>query len=563
MSRPPQPETELEQIDILPDIHTANDAAALAETAPLQAGTPPRQPARAPLDTAPPFPAAYAADAAPRPSENIPWDREILLREVLEVLPVGVFIVDRDGRIVHANPSGEKIWGGVRHVGPESYGEYKGWWADSGDPVAPEEWAVLRAISRGETSVGEEIRIEGFDGTRKTILNSASPLRDREKKITGAVAVVQDITAIRRAQGELSFSKGFFKSSFDSAAAGVVVSDAMERSFLMANRAFCEIVGYSEYELLGMYFQDLTHPDDRARDVETARRLLAGELAPYIQEKRYLHKSGEVVWVLVAVALIYGQDGEPMYFVGQVIDITARKQMENELISSREKLRRVATYETSAREAERKRIARELHDELGQMLTGIKMDLSSLHRSLPPSPGLAERIRGTQHLLDGALASVRRIASDLRPYMLDELGLESALEWMVQEFEKRCGGISCSLAFRVDDGYSPDADIVITTYRIVQECLTNVARHADATRVDIDIGLHADGAFLISIRDNGRGLPEAAKHDGLGLQGIRERVIALNGKLKLHSRPYEGVALEVAIPVAWPQAATACAGAHS
>lgn len=125
------------------------------------------------------------------------------LRNVLEALPIGVWLMDAQGRIVHGNPAGKDIWAGGRYVGPEQFGEYKGWWLDSGKPVAADEWAAARAIRKGETSIDEQIRIECFDGSGKIILNSAVPLRDEDGRINGAIIVNQDITARYQAEAKL------------------------------------------------------------------------------------------------------------------------------------------------------------------------------------------------------------------------------------------------------------------------------------------------------------------------------------------------------------------------
>jgi hypothetical protein len=125
-----------------------------------------------------------------------------LLAAVLDALPVGVWIMDRKGRITHGNPAGLQIWAGARYVGPDQFGEYKGWWTDTGERIEPHEWAAARAIERGETSLDEVIDIECFDGTRKTILNSALPIRGRDGSITGAIIVNQDISGRRRIELE-------------------------------------------------------------------------------------------------------------------------------------------------------------------------------------------------------------------------------------------------------------------------------------------------------------------------------------------------------------------------
>jgi len=136
-------------------------------------------------------------------AENALRETEARLRDVLEALPVGVWIMDREGRIVHGNAAGQRIWAGARYVGPDHFGEYKGWWLDSGRPIAADEWAAARAISKGETSIDEEVRIECFDGSSKIILNSAIPLHDDAGRMTGAIIVNQDITSRKHAEEQV------------------------------------------------------------------------------------------------------------------------------------------------------------------------------------------------------------------------------------------------------------------------------------------------------------------------------------------------------------------------
>jgi diguanylate cyclase (GGDEF)-like protein len=153
------------------------------------------------------FVVAHEDISARRRSENALRETERTLREVLETLPVGVWIMDRSGRITHGNPAGLRIWSGARYVGPEQFGEYKGWWLSTGEPIAAEVWAAARAM-RGEVSIDEEIEIECFDGTRKIIVNSAMPLRDESGAIAGAIIVNQDITARKRIEKELEQTLG-------------------------------------------------------------------------------------------------------------------------------------------------------------------------------------------------------------------------------------------------------------------------------------------------------------------------------------------------------------------
>jgi signal transduction histidine kinase len=138
----------------------------------------------------------------PKQNERAMQASERLLRAVLGVLPIGVWIMDSDGRIMEGNPAGKRIWAGARYVGPEDFGEYKGWWLNTGEPISAEDWAAARAIRHGETSIDEEIEIECFDGTHKIILNSALPLRESDGRVMGAIIVNQDITARKRGEAE-------------------------------------------------------------------------------------------------------------------------------------------------------------------------------------------------------------------------------------------------------------------------------------------------------------------------------------------------------------------------
>ena len=162
-------------------------------------------------------------------------DAERLLRSVLETLPVGVWILDGDGTIRHANPAAGRIWGGIRRVGPEQYGEYRGWWADTGAPIAPADWGAARAIREGETSLDEEIEIEGFDGVRRVILHSSVPLRDSAGRITGALVVNQDISIRKRAERERE--------------ALLQEQDRLRRAALDANRAKDDFIATLSHEL--------------------------------------------------------------------------------------------------------------------------------------------------------------------------------------------------------------------------------------------------------------------------------------------------------------------------
>lgn len=230
-------------------------------------------------------------------------------------------------------------------------------------------------------------------------------------------------------------------------------------------------------------------------------------------------------------------------------EIAERKRAEDHLRKSEENLRALAVHLQSVREEEWTRIAREIHDELGQALTGLKMDLKWVADRLPESQGaLAERAKSMFGLIDGTIASVRKIASHLRPEVLDHLGLTAAVEWHAGDFRKRTG-IRCNLSLPSDPP-AVDRERSTAAFRIFQELLTNVARHANATRVDIAMRTDS-GALVLTVEDNGKGIEESAVFDAksLGLLGMRERVLPFGGTVEIAGVRGSGTKGVVSIPL--------------
>jgi signal transduction histidine kinase len=228
--------------------------------------------------------------------------------------------------------------------------------------------------------------------------------------------------------------------------------------------------------------------------------------------------------------------------------VDQRRQAQDELQVSFELLRALAGRLQTVREEERARVAREIHDQLGQSLTGIKMDVSSLIRALPADqPYQLERGEALVRLVDETIHSVRKIATDLRPGILDDLGLVAALEWAAEEFQTRTG-IACHVTL-------PDADLPMDTeratalFRIFQETLTNITRHAAATEVS---GRLADeqGILVLDVHDNGIGFDDEllARRRSLGILGMRERALLLGGTLFIRSARGRGTTVSVRIP---------------
>ena len=241
-------------------------------------------------------------------------------------------------------------------------------------------------------------------------------------------------------------------------------------------------------------------------------------------------------------------DGRKLYTV-IVRDITERRSVEEALERSYREFRELSTAMHEVREAERLRIARELHDELAQWLTAIKMDVSWLSSRLPRDEAqLLARVEKMKGVVDTAVAAVRRIAADLRPVMLDDLGLVPAIESLLHDLSQRTG-IVISL-----DGAAAELDfrepLPTALYRIAQEALTNVARHARATEVSVTMHV-GNGRLVLAVRDNGRGFdPGTVRAKSYGILGIRERAHTLGGTARFERIAKGGMLVEIAIPVA-------------
>jgi len=274
-----------------------------------------------------------------RRAEETLRHKEQLLRNVMEALPVGVWVIDREGKIISGNEAGKRIWVGAKYVGIDQFGEYKGWWADTGKPIAPEEWAVARAVRKGETSLNEVIDIQCFDGMRKTILNSAIPLRGSEGEITGAFIVNQDITEQRRAEAALRDSEARLKEAQRIAHVGSWELDLVSRQLTWSEEIF-RIFEIDPQRFDPSYddvFLDAVHPDDRGA-VNSAYNESIKNRAPYDITHRLLMPDGRIKYVHERCVNYYSEQGVPLRSVGTVQDITERVLAEQALRRSEERL---------------------------------------------------------------------------------------------------------------------------------------------------------------------------------------------------------------------------------
>jgi len=315
-----------------------------------------------------------------------------------------------------------------------------------------------------------------------------------------------------------------------------------------ATPSVTRVLGYSVEEFVERSVFEFIHPDDLDHC-----RLFFGEALdtpgkPIAAEVRCRHRDGS--WRLIEVVGVNRfDDPEVGALVANYRDVTDRRIVEENLRESREQLRRLSLHLSAAREEERTRIAREIHDELGQKLTVLKMSLSRLRQELPPEPATFQSsVRAILKSIDELLGTVRDLSTELRPAVLDHLGLIDALKWQARDFEAKAG-IRCDVISRLE-GVSLDSVRRTDLFRVCQEALTNVARHSRATRAQIQISGEA-GDLLLEISDNGQGIREqgTSRQGSLGLLGIRERIEALGGTVQWVSTAGRGTRVRVRIPL--------------
>lgn len=339
-----------------------------------------------------------------------------------------------------------------------------------------------------------------------------------------------------------------------------VLNDAGKLIFM--NPEAERLLGWTEPELLGQSVHKIIHPQNPdgtpldERDCGVLGVLRGGSVYK-TDDEVFARKDGSLLPVsYIATPIV--KNGKTAAVVTAFQDISQRKQTEQDLLASREQLRELSAHQQSVREQERTRIARELHDELGQMLTAVKLDVTWLAiRLASEDPNIVSKIESMSRLLDETLDAVRRVAADLRPVMLDDLGLTAAIEWLTEEYGKRTG-IGIRLKMDMEHGQCDcqvgicdlDPDVATAIFRIVQECLTNVTRHAHAEHVLISLKCRENKLMLL-VSDDGKGMhtDNDRKRNCYGIIGMRERAHNLGGTFNLSSIPWEGTNVEVIMPI--------------
>ncbi len=323
------------------------------------------------------------------------------------------------------------------------------------------------------------------------------------------------------------------------------------KACVFVNQTWLQFTGRTHEQEIGFGWLAGIHPDDMG-EVERYFTVF-DEHGILSHEYRLKHASGSYRWILVEGTPRYGMDGEFLGYIGTCIDITDRKNAEQEILSSQTELRTLYDRLQIAREQERCALAREVHDQLGQILSAAKIDIKLLEDSIRPAKAtlsrnnIASELQSASHTIEKAIQVVRQLATELRPPELDGQGLPAAIQWHARDFERRTK-IVCSVALPTEMIRLNDASR-LALFRIFQEALTNILRHAKATKVWIGLACHGNQVRL-RVRDNGVGIGPAHVYSlgSMGLKGMHERAALIGGKLMVGRLRPTGTLVVVRVP---------------
>ncbi|GBD89124.1 oxygen sensor histidine kinase NreB [bacterium BMS3Abin03] len=363
------------------------------------------------------------------------------------------------------------------------------------------------------------------------------------------LSIIKDITERKKAELELIESEKKFRMLFNNANDAVFVTQLTEGKtygdFVEVNEIACNRLGYSKEEFLKLSPSAIVYPPFINDFNKYTQKLL--EDSHVIYELTHMAKDKRLIPVEISSHL-FTYEGLPMV-LSIARDITVRKKTEEKLRRTGFRLRNLATHLQSIREEERTTIAREIHDELGQVLTVLKIQISLLANKLrDDQEELKDKIKSISDMIDGTVEKVQGITSKLRPDILDELGLIPAIEWQAQEF-KKVTGINYSLTLLRDE-VNLDNEKSTAIFRIFQEALTNIMRHSSATLVNISI-LKRERNLVLKIADNGIGINSKQEKDpkSLGLIGMKERAMIFGGEVTVEGIPGKGTEVTVEMPL--------------
>jgi PAS domain S-box-containing protein len=479
-----------------------------------------------------------------RDERHLSMPGEALLRAFADHAPAVMFFKDRQGRYRFVNRKFLDQFGLRRE---EVIGR------TDAELFAAAQAAVFAANDAQVLERGAPLQFEETaryqDGERVSVVVKF-PLFDASGAAIGVGGVATDITSRKQAEQSLLEHRTLLEEAQGLAGLGCW-EWAPGSGRLVWSEELYRIYGVERSSFRPSFESYIArvHPEDRVRVTETvAAALLDG--ASFSFEERIVRPDGTVRHLRSRGDVIRDEQGAPVKLLGACLDVTDQKGAEDRLRAAADSLQRLSHSLVQAEEAERRRIARELHDRVGQNLSALNINLDIVQGALGEAGPreLRMRLRDSLALVDGTLQTIENVMADLRPPLLDEYGLGAALGWHAEDFMRRIG-VRVELEDRAKERTRElKHETAVLLFRIAQEALNNVAKHAGAARVVIGLSLE-DSFFALSIADDGRGFDPAAPTARLGLKGMRERVDAAGGKLEVDSARGKGTTIRVTVPL--------------
>ena len=503
---------------------------------------------------------------------------EALLRKVLDILPVGIWIMDKRGGISFGNPESLRIWSGETYTDWRAFGEYKAWYLDTGRQVSADEWAGRPTVQNGQITLDQELEIEAFDGIRRTILHSAIPLLTDKDERVGAIIVNQDITQRKKDEKELQTAHDQLSTLLEISQSIVSTLDLdillnliieqlgkvipYEAAAILIveqeNLEFRVVRGLSVYQRLLRYqipineltiLEELTegrkvlYISDLQTDKNLIRQIEKYTGLPYDQISLLrswlllpLVAKGELIGILVFT------QSQPDAYPASARTLSQAYANQVSIAIHNAQLYRQAG--DSATLEERNRLARDLHDSLAQALYSISLFITATSKALETNkPKVVEKhLEELARLTKDAISDMRLMIFELRPPILDKVGLVAALQSRLDAVESRAG-FQASFHSDAEIQLTPEMDVEL--YRIAQEALNNVLKHAHANRVSVKISCENGSVFLI-IEDDGVGFDLPSIEDGgQGFRNMRERAARIGACCLIESLPGQGTKITI------------------
>ena len=505
-------------------------------------------------------------------------ESERRFREMIDALPAAIYTTDAEGRLTHFNPAAAKLSGRTPELGTDQWCvTWKLFWPD-GTPMKHDECPMAVALKEGRILDGVEAIAERPDGTRFWFIPYPRLLHDAEGRIVGGINMLLDITERKEAERANNLLAAIVDSSDDA-----IISKSLDGIITSWNKGAEQLFGYTAEEAIGQNITLIVPPDRLHEEATIIERLKRGERIDHFETLRR-RKDGALLDVSLTISPVKDSAGRVIGVSKVARDIAERKRTEQELRKSEERARALAdkleaevgsrTEELERRNTdmleqaeqlrslsnrlmqlqddERRKIARELHDSVGQDLAALSMCLEGAKRTANGMPQTAaQKLDEACEIVEKCSSDIRTLSHLLHPPLLEELGLASAIEWYVGGFASRSGiAVNLQMPPRLK---RLDSSVELPLFRVLQECLTNIHRHSESKTATVKVEAD-DGKVSLEVSDQGKGMGKGdsklsgGKRLGVGISGMRERLNDLGGTLEIHSTN-QGTVVRAAIPL--------------